>query len=171
MSAKKGFIQRVVALLKGTNGGDSPTLAALRLELDECKREVGRLKKEYVLQREQARGQGERMAAEALEGIVQEFASPLATLAAMEVRHREYGDLQTSDVLQVAASLQAILAQRGMEQIGQVGEEQLYDPVLHQVLDASHPEPGQPVRIRFAGFRFKGRLVARAQVGSATPIT
>lgn len=165
MSGNNTIWQRLVSALKGADKHESRTLAALRLQLEERNREVERVKKEYALQREQARLQGEQAVGDALEGIVRECAAPLATLAAMEARHRKQGDLHPPDLFRVVASLQTPLARRGMEQIGQVGEELSYDPALHQVLDNARLEPGDSVRIRFVGFRFNGKLVSKAQVG------
>lgn len=167
MSYKPGLLQRLFAALKGDGGAESRAVAGLSLELAERNEEVARLRKEYALLREQSRVQLDRTAAEALEGIVYQCAPMLATLSAMKARHADKGDLNPADLLQVASSFQKILAERGLEQIGVVGQDELYDPALHQMLDGTRPQPGQPVLIRFAGFRFNGKLVAKAQAGVA----
>ncbi|MBN1929824.1 MAG: nucleotide exchange factor GrpE [Chlorobiaceae bacterium] len=166
MIEKKGFLQRLLAALKGNDRIEAQAIATLRVELAERDKEIARLKKEYALLREQSKAQVERAGGEALEGIVSQCAAPLATLSAMQARHAEKGDLNPADLLQVASSFRKILAEGGLEQIGVVGETQPYDPALNQMLDGSRPQPGEPVLIRFAGFRFNGKLVAKAQAGA-----
>ena len=172
MSAKTGILQRLLVALKSLksdgSADSSREIAGLRIELAERREEISILRKEYALQREQSRLQTERAESEAIESIVRQFAAPLANLSAMQVRHREQGDLNPSDIFQVAAAFDKILAERGMQPIGKVGESQPYDPVLHQMLDVTNPLPGQPVQIRFVGFRFKGKLIVKAQAGSVS---
>ncbi len=168
MSQKSGFLQRLLKVLKGNDGSKtSCDMAGLHLELSERDEEIVRLKKEYALQREQSREQVERAGREAVEGIVYEFAAPLSTLSAMQARQTEKGGLNPADLLQVVSSFRKILEKRGLEQIGSVGDEMPYDPVLHQMLDGSCPPPGEAVSIRFAGFRFNDRIIAKAQAGIA----
>lgn len=164
------IMQRVLMALKVLGGAacvdDSRTLAELGVEIAERNGEIARLRREYALLKEQSREQVERAADEAVEALVRQFAAPMATLSAMQARHLKEGGQNPSDIFQVAASFGNTLAERGVQQIGQVGEEQPYDPGVHQMLDGSRPHPGQPVLVRFCGFRFKGRLVAKAQTGT-----
>ncbi len=169
MSGNKAPLQRLLMALKNLTGdassGTSREVAELHRELDDRREEIVRLRKEYALLQEQRRGQAGRAADEAVESMVQQFAAPLANLGAMQARHREQGALNLNDILHVVASFEKILAERGMQQIGQVGEELPYDPALHQMLDSSLPLPGQQVRIRFVGCRFKGKIIAKARAG------
>jgi len=166
MIEKKGFLQRLLAALKSDDGAEAQAITTLRLELAERDEEIARLRKEYALLREQSKAQVEWAGGKAVESIVSQCAAPLATLSAMQARHAEKGDLNPADLLQVASSFRKILAERGLEQIGVVGETQPYDPALHQMLDGTRPQPGEPVLIRFAGFRFNGKIVAKAQAGA-----
>ena len=167
MWSGRSILQRFLSALKGNDRIETQAIATLRLELAERDEEIERLRKEYALLREQSKAQVERAGGEAVESIVSQCAAPLATLSAMQTRHAEKGDLNPADLLQVALSFRKILAERGLEQIGVVGEAQPYDPALHQMLDGTRPQPGEPVLIRFAGFRFNGKLVAKAQAGAA----
>ena len=167
MSRKTGILQRLFNALKwGAGTGNDRDTAGLHIELAQRNEEIARLRKEYTLQREQSRAQSLRAAGEAVEGIVRQCASPLAVFSAMQARHREHGDLNPSDLFQVASSFQNILTERGLEQIGTVGEQQPYDPALHQILDGTTPQVGKLVQIRFVGFRFNGKLIAKAQAGA-----
>ncbi|NTU54050.1 MAG: nucleotide exchange factor GrpE [Chlorobiaceae bacterium] len=170
MSESPNLLHRISAALKVVQGEAHPDsardVAALRLDLAERNEEVARLRKEYALQKEESRGQIDRAATEGIEGLIRQCAGPLATLSAMRARHREQGDVNPVDLFHVLASFEKILAERGLQPIGVVGEEAPYDPSLHQMLDGSRPQPGEPVQIRFAGYRFKGKLIAKAQAGA-----
>jgi len=145
MSDKTGMLQRFLNTLKCLKGNGrneaAGDIAVLRRELAERNEEIAKLRKEYTLLRQKSGEQAERAAAEAIEGIMRQFAAPLANLGAMHARQREQGDLNPSDIFQAAASFENILAEKGLQQIGKVGEEQPYDPALHQMLPrmiASH---------------------------------
>ncbi|ACF46349.1 hypothetical protein Paes_1324 [Prosthecochloris aestuarii DSM 271] len=167
MSRKTGILQRLFNVLKGGAGAENDRdTAGLHIELAQRNEEIARLRKEYALQREQSRAQCLRAEGDAIEGIVRQCAAPLAAFSAMQARHREHGDLNPSDLFQVASSFQNILAERGLEQISVVGEQQPYDPAFHQMLDGTTPQVGELVQIRFVGFRFNGKLIAKAQAGA-----
>ncbi len=166
MRQKSGFLQRLLKVLMSNDDSESSgDMAGLRLELLERDKEIARLKKEYAVQLERSKTLFERAGQEAVEGFLHECAAPLSTLSAMQVRHAEKGDLNLSDLLQVALSFRKILEKRGVEQIGTVGEQQPFDPALHKMLDGTCPQPGVAVLIRFAGCRFNGRIIAKAQAG------
>ncbi|ASQ90377.1 nucleotide exchange factor GrpE [Prosthecochloris sp. GSB1] len=165
MSQKAGILQRLLGALKGNDGAEARAVAILQLDLSERDEEIARLRKEYALLRERSMAEVERAGGEALESIARQCAASLAALSAMQARHAEKGDLNSADLLQVASSFRKILEKHGLEQIGAVGREQPYDPALHQMLDGTRPQPGEPVLIRFAGFRFNGKLIAKAQAG------
>ena len=166
MSQKAGILQRLLGALKGNDGAEARAVAALRVEITDRDEEIARLRKEYALLRERSKAEVERAGNEAVEAIVSQCAEPLVTLSAMQARYAEKGDLNSADLLQVASSFRKILAERGLEQIGAVGREQPYDPALHQMLDGTRPRPGEAVLIRFAGFRFNGKLITKAQAGA-----
>ncbi|MDP8306527.1 MAG: nucleotide exchange factor GrpE [Candidatus Chlorobium antarcticum] len=167
MSANSRTLQCFFNAMKCLKGEAAPLsfgeVSGLRLELTERDAEISRLRKEYALLREHAREQAERAVDETIEKIILEAAAPLANVGAMQARHLEKGGLNLDDLLSITASLGKILTERGMEQIGCVGERMPYDVALHQMLDGSHPQPPQQVRIRFSGFRFKGKLMAKAK--------
>jgi GNAT superfamily N-acetyltransferase/transcriptional regulator with XRE-family HTH domain len=58
-----------------------------------------------------------------------------------------------------------LLAEWGIEPIGQVGTTIAFDPQQHQVMGAM-PNPGDPVRVRYVGYRQADRLIHRAKVSS-----
>jgi molecular chaperone GrpE len=172
MSANRKILHRFSEALKALGGGDGGDFSAapdaLRPELTVSYDEITRLRKEFSLLKEQSSVQLERAADEAHEALFRQLAVPMATLSAMQARHRSRGELNPEELLQVVGSFGKILAERGMEPIGRVGEEEPFDPSRHQMLDGSRPQPGEPVLVRFAGFRFRNTIVAKTQAGSQT---
>lgn len=62
----------------------------------------------------------------------------------------------------------------GIESIAPIGSEVPYDPQMHQFIpDPSQPgripQPGEIVRVRYAGYRQGDKLLHRAKVGLITP--
>ncbi|PSN17958.1 hypothetical protein C7271_15020 [filamentous cyanobacterium CCP5] len=59
--------------------------------------------------------------------------------------------------------IETLLENWQVEQIAAVGAEIPFDPQQHQLMDGS-AEPGDPVRVRYTGYRQKERLLYRAKV-------
>jgi transcriptional regulator with XRE-family HTH domain len=66
-------------------------------------------------------------------------------------------------LLPLVRPVENLLTQWGIEPIGQVGQTIAYNPQEHQVMGAL-PQPGDPVRVRYVGYRQGDRLLHRAQV-------
>ena len=76
-------------------------------------------------------------------------------------------DLPASRLLPLTHPWQELLQRWGVTAIGEVGAELPYDPQVHQPLQG-HITPGQPVRVRYLGYRQGDRLLYRAQVSPAS---
>lgn len=72
-------------------------------------------------------------------------------------------ELPASRLVPLVQPVQALLAQWEVEAIAPVGAEVPYDPQVHQLMNGE-AEPGTPVRVRYTGFRQRGKLLHRAQV-------
>jgi molecular chaperone GrpE (heat shock protein) len=70
-------------------------------------------------------------------------------------------------LLPLLRPVENLLAEWGIEPIGQVGTTIAFDPQQHQVMGPM-PNPGDPVRVRYMGYRQADRLLHRAKV-SSTP--
>lgn len=136
---------------------------ALRAELAECRRQNEKLRQEFALERERSVREAAVAAERALEMLMQQSATPLANLGAMQARHEAQGDVAPADIFRVAASLEQLLCDRGLERIGTAGMEAPFDAALHQMLDGASPQPGEPVLVRFSGYRCKGKLLSKAR--------
>ncbi len=71
--------------------------------------------------------------------------------------------LPAKNLVPLLVSLERLWQQWGLEQIATVGAEVPYDPQQHQMLEGI-AQPGDLVRIRYAGWRWQGKLLHRAQV-------
>lgn len=66
-------------------------------------------------------------------------------------------------LLPLLRPIEQLLQQWGIEQTAIVGSEVAYDPQQHQLMGGA-AEPGDPVRVRYAGYRQHDRLLYRAKV-------
>lgn len=76
---------------------------------------------------------------------------------------RNNPDLPASRLLPLMKPIEQLLQEWGVEAIAAVGEEIDYDPQWHQLMQGS-AQPGQKVRVRYAGYLHRGKLLHRAQV-------
>lgn len=144
----------------------SPTEAETSLqhrELDQCRRQLDRLRHEFALEREHSVREAELAAESALEAFMQQFVAPLANLGAMQARHEHHGDVPVQDIFRVVATLELLLFERGLERIGMAGSEEPFDATLHQMIEGSSPAAHEPVLIRFSGYRFRGKMLSKAR--------
>ena len=69
-------------------------------------------------------------------------------------------------LLPLMRPLETLMAQWDVVAIAPVGTVVSYDPQLHQLMDGE-AQPGDPVRIRYAGYHHRDRLLHRARVSPA----
>jgi len=71
-------------------------------------------------------------------------------------------------LIPLLAPVNQLIQSWGVTTIGAVGQEVAYDPRAHQVM-SGQAQPGDPVRIRYIGYRHQGKLLHRAKVSPAAP--
>ena len=139
-------------------------VAALELDLKERDEEIQRLRREYGLQREQGERRQADAAAEGLEGLARKLAPLLSQLATMQALDAEGRQLRTGDVLKLFGKLDQTLAEAGLARIGTVGEETGFDTRWHQRMSGLGLEEGDPVKVRFVGYRLGESVLLKAMV-------
>lgn len=72
-------------------------------------------------------------------------------------------DLPASRVMPLVKPVQTLVEEWGVEAIAAVGATVPFDPHIHQLM-AGDVEPGTLVRVRYTGFRQRGKLLYRAKV-------
>jgi len=67
--------------------------------------------------------------------------------------------------------LERLLADWGVTSIAPIGSEEGYDPQKHELMEASQTavQPGDRIRVRFAGYYWGDRLLFRAKVSPVQP--
>ncbi len=72
-------------------------------------------------------------------------------------------DIPASRVVPLVAPVIALIQSWGVVAIGDVGQEVPYDPRVHQLM-AGQAQLGEPVRVRYVGYRQADTLLHRAKV-------
>jgi DNA-binding Xre family transcriptional regulator len=66
-------------------------------------------------------------------------------------------------LLPLVRPVEQLLQEWGVEAIASVGSELAYDPQWHQLMEGT-AQPGESVRVRYAGYRLRGNLLYRTKV-------
>lgn len=78
-------------------------------------------------------------------------------------RVQENPQLPGSKLLPFVRPVQQLMGKWGVEAIASVGAQVPYDPHLHQLLEGT-AQPGDPVIVRYTGYRQRDKLLYRAKV-------
>lgn len=73
-------------------------------------------------------------------------------------------DLPAARLLPLVRPVEQLLQQWGVEALAPVGEKVPYDPQWHQLMEGT-AQPGEPVLVRYTGYRQGDKLLFRARVG------
>jgi molecular chaperone GrpE (heat shock protein) len=98
--------------------------------------------------------------------LFRRFRSMLTQLPTIESEVNDGANLQARDVLAILSPLDEWLEESGIGLIGQVGEELTFDPALHRAVGqgARSISPGDPVSVKYVGYRLDSEILAKAQV-------
>jgi len=138
----------------------------LRLQLDERSIELASARKEIERLRNECQKAAEEGAESRLAELVESMASPTTQLLLqqhlIEVQGKE---LAGADVMTLAGCLISSLQEIGVEPEGAPGDETVFDPGLHQAMDATcQITAGERVLIKIPGLKLSGRILRRAFV-------
>lgn len=128
----------------------------LRPQIDALKVEYDRLQTRLQQQEPQLRSQFQREAIAVLESWLLQW--PTVAHAV-----EKNPDLPASRVVPLVQPVQDLLAAWGIEAIAPVGTETAFDPQQHELLKGD-VKPGDPVRVRYTGYRQGETLLHRAKV-------
>ena len=92
---------------------------------------------------------------------------PLSQLATMQALTANGRPVRADDVLKLFGKLEALLAEAGLVRIGTVGEEVPFDTRVHQRMSGADVREGQPVAVRFVGYRLRDSILCKAMVSRA----
>jgi molecular chaperone GrpE (heat shock protein) len=139
------------------------------LDLQAREAEIAKLREEYVLLEKRHTGAAEAAARDAVAGVLRALAPTLSQLATLRQMAESGREIRAADALKLGGKLEQALLERGLERIGEVGAEALFDPALHQRMSGGDVRDGDPVRVRFVGYRFAGQPPVKALVSRVEP--
>ncbi|WP_017720205.1 helix-turn-helix domain-containing protein [Kamptonema formosum] len=120
--------------------------------LQECRR----LQAQLELQRESLLQEFVLSSVQVLESWMLQW--PTAARAA-----QQKSDLPAARLLPLVRPVEQLLQQWGVEALVPVGEKVPYDPQWHQLMEGT-AQPGEPVLVRYTGYRQGDKLLFRARV-------
>jgi DNA-binding Xre family transcriptional regulator len=126
------------------------------IELDSLRQEYQRLQQQLENQREILMQEFQQSSLQVLESWLVQW--PTAAYAAQQNQQ-----LLAVRLLPLARPVEQLLQEWGVEAIASVGSELPYDPQWHQLMEGT-AQPGELVRIRYTGYRLRGKLLYRAKV-------
>jgi len=124
------------------------------------------LQQEYQRQQQQLKTQQEHLLGEYQKSTVQALESLLLQWPTAAYAARKNPDAPAIKLLPLLSPLEQLLASWGVIPIGEVGAEMAYEPQWHQVMSIAGQtlNPGDPVRVRYVGYRQGEQLLYRAKV-------
>ncbi|MBF0423376.1 MAG: nucleotide exchange factor GrpE [Magnetococcales bacterium] len=141
-------------------------IITLEMDLRDRDEEIVRLRQEYERLREQSERKQDAAVTSGLHNLMRHLAPLLSQLATMQALVEAGREMRTGDVLKLFSKVERVLAEAGMARIGFVGEETLFDSVSHQRLSGMDISNGDPVIIRFVGYRLGESVLAKAMIST-----
>ncbi|MBE9177952.1 helix-turn-helix domain-containing protein [Oculatella sp. LEGE 06141] len=138
--------------LHGAPTGTAPS----NVNVEAWQQDYQRLQAQLAAQREQLWQEFQLASLQTLESWMLQF--PTAAYAA-----QQNPQIPAARLLPLMRPVEQLLTQWGIEAIAPVGTELPYDPHFHQLMDGT-AAPGEPVRIRYTGYRQGDKLLHRAKV-------
>jgi len=152
-------------VLHGGATADPLTRAAtLELDLRDRDQEIRRLRQEYDRLQEQAERQQTGAAAVGFEALARRLAPLLSQLATMQALAAAGRTLRSEDILKLFGKVEGVLAEAGLVRVGEVGAEEPFDTRRHQRLSGADLGDGDPVTVRFVGYRLGETVLLKAMV-------
>lgn len=139
-------------------------IAALELDLRGRDAELARVREEYERLREHAERERAGAAGAGFDALARRLAPLLSQLATMQALAEGERPLRAEDVLKLFGKIERVLAETGLARIGAVGEQAAFDTRVHQRMSGADVRDGDPVTLRFVGYRLGERILVRAMV-------
>lgn len=121
------------------------------------------LQQEYQRLQSQLEQQRMTLIQEFQQGSLQILESWLLQWPTAAYRAKENPQLDAVKLLPLVRPVEQLIQQWGIEAIAPVGSQVTYNPYLHQLLEGT-AQPGDPVLVRYTGYRQGDKLLYRAKV-------
>jgi DNA-binding Xre family transcriptional regulator len=148
------ILQISVTELLDTFGAQSSSNDQQQLEL---------LQQEYQHLQQQLQQQGATLQTEFQYQSLQTLESLLTYLPAAKYAATNQPDFPASKIFPLLQSINQLLAQWHVTVIGEIGTQIAYDPHCHQLIEGT-ANPGEPVTVRYCGYRQCDKLIFRSKV-------
>ncbi|WAL61752.1 nucleotide exchange factor GrpE [Thermocoleostomius sinensis] len=132
----------------------------LETDLNHLRQECQRLQMQLAQQRDLLYQEFQHTSLQILESWLLQF--PTAAYAA-----QQNPQAPAVRLLPLMRPIEQLLKAWGIEPIAAVGAELAFDPQHHQLMDGT-AQPGDPVRVRYVGYRQGSKLLYRAKVSPVT---
>jgi len=134
------------------------------MDISERDQQIRRMQEEFILER----GRAEKAEAGAgraeLESLLKKLAPHLSQLATMQALAEQGKEIRAADVLKLFTKVDAVLADAGLERIGEAGAEATFDTRSHQRMSGRDVREGDPVVVRFVGYRIGETVLVKAMI-------
>lgn len=133
---------------------------------EELQKKIVRLEQEYQRQQQQLQIQKEQLLVEYQKSTIQALESLILQWPTAAYAARKNPDAPAIKLLPLVSPLEKLLGSWGVIPIGEVGTETPYDPQWQQIMSMAEQalKPGDPVRVRYVGYRQGEQLLYRAKV-------
>ena len=138
----------------GGQEGPEAALGRARIELEDLRREIERLRQDYARREERAVEEVAAAGQESLSRLGRRIGPLLSQFATMRALAAKGKDVRRDDLLAMAGKLEKAFAESGLSVIGEVGAEAPIDPKVPQRLSGGDVKDGDLVRVRFMPIRF-----------------
>jgi molecular chaperone GrpE (heat shock protein) len=139
-------------------------LARLSLDLREAQETIQALRGKL----QELESRTSQNSPDGLEGLFGELAAPLSQLRLQDSLIGAGKEISGTSVMTLARHLMNAIETAGLEPIGTCGEEIPFDPGRCGPLSADRSfAPGEPVVVRFVGYRYHERVIRKALVEEA----
>ncbi|HBW57152.1 MAG TPA: hypothetical protein DEF27_04860 [Oscillatoriales bacterium UBA8482] len=130
---------------------------------DQSKASGGNLEQEYQRLQTQIEEQRSVLLEEWKRESLHTLESWLLQWPTVVYRVQENPQLPAVKLLRFVSPVEQLITEWGVEAIAPVGTEVAYDPHIHQLLQGT-AQPGEPVIVRYTGYRQGNKLLYRAKV-------
>jgi len=138
--------------------------AGLEMDVKERDEQIARLRQEFALQTQQSEQAVAQAGSSELEALAKRAAPLLAQLATLQAMADAGREVRAGDVLKLAGKIKRVFLDSGLTPLGQPGDVCPFDAQIHQRISGGDVQDGDPVKVRFEGYRFRDAVIVKAMV-------
>ncbi len=141
-------------------------IAGLKMDVEDRDREIARLKREFEHNRKDAQAEAGSAGEAELLKLAKKAAPLLSQLVTLKDMNEKGKDIRSADILKLFSKIEKLFYDIGLQRVGEVGETAEFDPAVHQRMSGAGLQNGDPVKVRFVGYRFDRVIATKAMVSA-----